>query len=172
LKPEVRNNLVTMTTRGGQPMFSLPRKTDDNVRRTGEKFFRDPIKEEYGAGGAVGSAVEYIKILDSICADDGRLLMPKTIDEMFKPQLGDAAQEAFDEFSGRISAVGMFTALPLGSKPGHGVGVLVLSRDSRTGLRTGTMSWSGLMNLLWTIDRESGLSLIYASNIAPFGDFK
>jgi CubicO group peptidase (beta-lactamase class C family) len=54
-----------------------------------------PPGEEYGGAGGYASPAEYLKILHSILASDGKLLKPTTVDEMFKPQLGESSREAF-----------------------------------------------------------------------------
>jgi hypothetical protein len=42
----------------------------------------------------------------------------------------------------------------------------------RTRRRKGSMFWSGLPNLYWWMDRESGVSGIYASQLLPQGDLQ
>lgn len=172
LKPEVRKNLVTMTKRGNVAMRGMATPNDDKVEWTDEKLYEDPIADEFGGAGGIGSAKEYLKILHSICADDGQLLMSETIDEMFTPQLGEEAQKAFSSFSSFLDESGMFSAHEVGTKVDYGLGGELILSDKSTGIRSGTLTWSGLPNLLWTIDRASGLSLLYASNIVPFGDHK
>jgi len=51
-----------------------------------------------------------------------------------------------------------------------GLAGMLVDSDEATGRKKGTMNWSGLPNLLWTIDRAAGLATFYASNIVPFGD--
>lgn len=172
LKPEVRENLVHLSMRGEQGVYVVPKKTDEKVTWTDFKLYDDPIAEEFGSGGAIGSATEYMKILESICGDDGRLLMSETIDTMFTPQLTGAAQEKFTMVQGLLAKGGMFTSRPPGTAMGHGLAGVVVMQDLETGPKEGTMSWSGLPNLMWTMDRASGLCLFYASNLVPFGDFK
>jgi CubicO group peptidase (beta-lactamase class C family) len=172
LKPEVRKHLVTMTTRGRQALYSTAVKTEDKVQWTEEKLYDDPIPHESGSGGAIGSAVEFSKILHSINADDGRLLMSETIDDMFTPQLEGEVLAKFIETREPLAADGMFTAHKPGEKLQYGLAGMIVLDDTDTGLKAGTLTWSGLPTLLWTIDMESGLSLMYASNIVPFGDLK
>ena len=172
LKPEVRKNLVRMTKRGNAAMRGMAAPNDDKVQWTDERLYEDPIADEFGGAGGIGSAKEYLKILHSISADDGKLLMSETIDEMFTPQLGEGAQKAFSGFSSFLDESEMFSAHEIGTKVDYGLGGGLILSDKSTGVRSGTLTWSGLPNLLWTIDRESGLSLLYASNIVPFGDHK
>ena len=109
-------------------------------------------------------------ILDSICSDNGQLLTSETIDELFTPQLGVEAQKAFEKFSATMESSGMFSSRGPGTEVNYGLGAALILSDLATGVKTGTLFWSGMPNLLWTIDRATGLSLYYASNILPFGD--
>ncbi len=172
LKPEVRKNLVKMSTRGNQPLRGLAVATDEKVQWTDELLYEDPQVDEFGGAGAVGSAGDYLRILHSIAADDGKLLTSETIEEMFSPQLSAEAQRRLNTFINFIGDGEMFSAQEPGAEVNYGLGGLLILGDKKTGVRSGTLSWSGLPNLLWTIDRNSGLCLFCASNLCPFGDQK
>jgi hypothetical protein len=58
----------------------------------------------------------------------------------------------------------------VGTKVSRGLGGLLFLEDYETGKRRGTLTWSGLPNLLWTIDREAGLCAMYPVNVVPLGD--
>jgi CubicO group peptidase (beta-lactamase class C family) len=149
LKPEVRRNFVTMTKRGDQKIVAVAMPTDEKVQWTEEKLYDDPVADEFGSVGAIGSATEYMKILHSICANDGKLLMPETIDEMFTPQLGEGSQKAFGDFMGLLSRRELFSSHNPCTNLRHGLAGLLVSNDTETGMKSGTLSWSGLPNLLW-----------------------
>lgn len=170
LKPDVRKNLVKMTTRGDQAMMGMSSVSEDKVKWTDELLYLDPCIDEFGGSGAVGSALEYIKILNSICANDGKLLTPGMVDNMFTPQLENDSQQGLAGFIGFLGQAEMFSGQKEGTALNHGLGGLLILSDTETGIKSGTLTWSGLPNLLWTIDRKSGMSLFYAGNITPFGD--
>lgn len=172
LKPEVRKNLVKMSMRGKQGFRSMASATEDKVEWTDELLYEDPWVDEFGGAGGIGSATEYIKILNSICSDDGKLLMSETIDEMFTPQLGAGSLTALGTFIKWINDSELFTSQDPDTEVSYGLGGLLILSDKKSGVKSGTLSWSGLPNLLWTIDRGTGLSLLYASNLVPFGDLK
>ena len=44
--------------------------------------------------------------------------------------------------------------------------------DGADGKQAGTMIWGGLPNLIWWIDRKTGLCGIYAGQVIPPGDAK
>lgn len=171
LKPEVRKNLVTMTRRGTQETLTLAKPSDEKVTWTDETLYDDPTADEWGAGGTIGSAVDYIKILHSICTDDGRLLKSETIDEMFTPQLPEEAQKRFAGIM-RLMSASLACDQSNSVQFGHGLAGALTLNDGPTGAKTGTLSWGGFANMLWSIDRESGLSLMYATNIVPPNDSK
>lgn len=170
----MKKNLVKMTSRGvvENAALGFATRTEEKVEWTDELAYDDPTEDEYGGAGAIGSAGEYMKILDSILANDGKLLKAETVDLAFTPQLTGGAEKALDEWFSSPFFWDIFSSQPKGTKLNHGlVGGLVMD-DVEGSLRRGTATWSGLPNLLWTIDRVKGLSCFYASNILPFGDHK
>jgi CubicO group peptidase (beta-lactamase class C family) len=174
LKPLVKRNLVTLSKRGGieNPIYVMAVASEKPVEWTDELIYDDPTKDEYGGAGAIGSATECMKIMRSILVNGGRLLMPSMVEEMFKPQLKNGSQKALAAFLELPFRKDSFTSLPTGAKVDHGLGGLLILDDLHTGLNKGTLTWSGLPNLLWTIDRKSGPALLYASNVVTFGDFQ
>jgi CubicO group peptidase (beta-lactamase class C family) len=172
LKPSTRKNLVRLMKRGGieNPIFTFGGESEKPVEWTDEVIYDNPTEDEYGGAGAIGSAVDFMKIMSSILANDGQLLQPTMVESMFKPQLGKESQQALTFFRDLPLWKDTFSSLPAGTKVDYGLGGLLILDDTKTGLKKGTMSWSGLPNLLWTIDRETGLAIFYASNVLPFGD--
>jgi CubicO group peptidase (beta-lactamase class C family) len=172
LNPDVTRNLVKMTTRGNQGVRGIATPTEKKVEWTDELVYEVPCADQFGGGGAVGSAVEYLRILKSICANDGKLLTSEMNDQMFTPQLKGKPQQALTAHNASLAAAAMFTSRKQDTELNHGLGGQLILSDGETGIKGGTLTWSGLPNLLWTVDRRSGLSLFYASNVVPFGDIK
>jgi CubicO group peptidase (beta-lactamase class C family) len=174
LKPDVKKNKVKLTYRGGidNPQLGLPADTGKPVVWTDDLVYDDPIPigDEFGGQGGIGSAFEYSKILTSILINDSKLLKPATVDLMFTPQLSDAPRAALGEFLGAELWKDTFASQPAGAKLDWGLAGCLTFDDKPTGRRAGTLTWSGLTNLLWTVDRDAGLATFYASNILPFGD--
>jgi len=174
LKPDVKKNKVKMTYREGidNPMFNMPADTGKPVAWTDDLVYDDPIPigDDFGGQGSFGSAVDYSKILTSILLNDSKLLKPSTVDLMFTPQLSDAPRAALAEFLFMPFWKDTFASQPPGTKLDHGLAGVLTLNDKPTGRRSGTLTWSGVTNLLWTIDRDAGLATFYASNVLPFGD--
>ncbi|OBT52451.1 hypothetical protein VE04_06918 [Pseudogymnoascus sp. 24MN13] len=93
-------------------------------------------------------------------------------DQMFTPQLKGNSQQELTIHNSGLAATAMFSSRKQGTELNHRLGGQLILSDGETGIKSGTLTWSGLPNLLWTVDRKSGLSLIYASNVIPFGDHK
>lgn len=53
-----------------------------------------------------------------------------------------------------------------------GLGGLIVLDDCPDGRKAGTMIWGGLPNLLWFVDRKTGLTGFYATQVVPPGDEK
>ena len=62
--------------------------------------YPDPTRDATdcaGGGGLFSSLPDYLKVLQSILNDDGKLLQSETIDDMFSPQLGEGSKKAMNE---------------------------------------------------------------------------
>lgn len=62
--------------------------------------------------------------------------------------------------------------MPRGIPTDHALGGILQMADGPDGKQAGTMIWGGLPNLLWWIDRKTGLCGIYAGQVTPPGDSK
>ena len=142
-----------------------------------------PSDDDFGGGGAYCSAPDFAKILSSLCINDGKLLRPYTVNEMFRPQLGPEARarvqnffaikQINDIFAGGLSRTN--PSLPLD----WGLGGMLVMEDvpsasgfagGRRRRSKGSMFWAGLPNLYWWMDRQAGVSGFYASQLLPQGD--
>lgn len=174
LKPEVKKNLVIMSQRDGTEPFDLPVDTGKPMKWYNETLYDDPIPtgDEFGGQGSMSSAVEYAKILSSLLINDSKLLKPSTVDLMFTPQLTDVSRSVLTESSEDPIWKDTFSSNPVGTKLDWGLAGMLTLSDVGTGRRKGALTWSGLPNLMWTLDREAGLATFYASNTLPWGDQK
>jgi hypothetical protein len=53
-----------------------------------------------------------------------------------------------------------------------GLGGIIILSDSPCGKKASTMFWGGLPNLVWWVDRKTGLCGLYAGQVIPPGDAK
>lgn len=132
-----------------------------------------PVKDDFGGGGLYATAPDYLKLLESICYKDGKILQAETVDTLFQPQLG---QEAHDKLNSRLQDPAVRRSLGGGTPPGievdSALGGLLSMEDVPERRRKGTMSWGGLPNLKWWIDPESQVCGFYACQLIPAADPK
>ncbi|KAF7870329.1 hypothetical protein EAF04_004075 [Stromatinia cepivora] len=176
--PHVQEKLVKISQRSGLKIAN-PLLGSDDCEDGGKVEWSDAIpydieqKDCFGGHGLAGSASSYLKILTSILRDDEVILKKSTTAEMFKPQLSAKAVHVMcTSLVCAFHSQGLFSSHPPGRKLNWGLGGLLIEEDIEGGKKKGTLCWSGLPNLLWSIDREEGLACFYAGNILPFGDPK
>jgi len=114
---------------------------------------------------------DYLEILRSILANDGKLLKPETVEAIFTPQLNQQGKEGLKAF-----VSGPMGAFTIGEwKPevelDWGIGGVLLMQDYGDGRRKkGTLSWGGMANTFWIIDREADLAVAFGTQVLPPGD--
>ena len=151
-------------------------------------FRKDPTQCTGGAG-AKASAPEYLKILHAILVNDGTLMKPESMDQLFQPGLSAESKQAMLKLLSDPVTNSQLGGLPLEKDKDYALGGMVLLEDMPQWKRKGTLAWGGLPNLIWVcndtfllptrdladacwqwIDREAGLCGLYASQLLPPGD--
>ena len=157
----------------------------------------DTAAEDLGGGGGRCPPREYIKVLESLLRNDGRLLRKQTVDEcVFAPQLVDGKNKLgahlgrkLEEYWTTIEGGRMLTggySLPqleaevkvgVDAAGGEGaeqyeynhslVGALSRKKGSKGGW---SAHWGGLPNLQWWVDRERGVAGLVSMQLLPPGD--
>ncbi|KAK3335145.1 putative transesterase [Cercophora scortea] len=114
-------------------------------------------KGDFGGHGLFMSGEDYVKVLRSLLANDGKILRPETVDSMFENHLAPEAAEGHK--AALASKGGMFFRVGIteGSKAGHGLGGLLTLEDVEGWYGERTLTWGGGMSLSWFIDRKNGL---------------
>ncbi|KAK0735311.1 beta-lactamase/transpeptidase-like protein [Apiosordaria backusii] len=111
---------------------------------------------DFGGHGLFMTAEGYIKVLQSLLANDGKLLKKETVEEMFSNQIAPAAEEnanaVFDGPTGAFYRVGTE-----GIKAGHGLGGLLTLEGVDGWYGEKTLTWGGGLSFAWFIDRANGL---------------
>ncbi|CAD6443446.1 9651a630-2275-43db-bdea-15e8df808855 [Sclerotinia trifoliorum] len=170
--PEINSKIVAMSRREG-PLTptGTTANPDGKVTYTSQVLFHPGTKDCYGGAGTFGSPLDYFKCLHSICSDDGRLLKSETIDEMFKPQLSEAAREGLMKTLSSPDIKACMCDLPQGSKVDFGLGGMINLEDIG-GRSKGSLAWVGYANHFWWINRKDGICGMWASQLTPPGDPK
>ncbi len=113
----------------------------------------DLVKEgaidDMGGGGAFTSPASYMKIMQSLLANDGKLLKPDTVDQMFEPQLNDGSQKASMGKLQIPTVNAVYGALPPLVKKDWAFAGLVNCDDILDRRLAGSGGWIGLPNMNW-----------------------
>lgn len=123
-----------------------------------------------GDAGLISTADDYARFMQLILGDgEGgniRLLSPEGIEEMTRDQLpGITVLQQPD------AQPGTSRPFPLGAgQDGFGLGFQVDAAENPTPRPPGSLSWAGLQNTHFWIDRENGLGVVLLTQLLPFYD--
>ncbi|KAJ5124019.1 Beta-lactamase-like protein [Penicillium bovifimosum] len=107
---------------------------------------------DFGGHGLFLPGSDFVKVMRSLLANDGALLAPATVDEMFQHHLSPEATAGHQ--AALASPAGIF--FRVGIDPGTKGGLLTLEDvDGWYGEKT--MTWGGGLTLAWFIDRKNDL---------------
>lgn len=167
-RPDIKNRRADMSMRAAS----------GELRPSPTRYFRDDAPDDSGGGGVFSCPGDYVKVLISLLKNDGTLLKPSTTDILFSPCLPSGPTKALRET--RAAQYQDYRASQIGSEVVGGVvqpaelnyalGGLVSEKDWPGGRKAGSMSWGGLPNLSWVIDRKAGIALLYCGQLLPSGD--
>ncbi len=132
-----------------------------------------PAQPEYlsGGHGAYSTAGDYLRFMRALLRDgelDGeRILRAETVRQAFSDHLHGAPlpevlPTAMPELTNEVPT------LPL--RQGWGLGFHLLEEDLPGMRRAGTGDWAGLFNCYYWIDRATGLSAAFLTQVLPFYD--
>ncbi|KAI1802400.1 putative transesterase [Daldinia bambusicola] len=114
-------------------------------------------KGDFGGHGLFMTAQDYLKVLRSLLANDGKILKPETVDSMFEHRL---SPEATASHRAHLSGpVGLFFRVGTAQDAlsGHGLGGLLTLQDVEGWYGERTLSWGGGMTFTWFVDRKNDL---------------
>ena len=145
------------------------RGEDGKLAPSTEDHLNTHSVECFGGHGGYARMSDYLQVQRSLLANDGKLLPPPLVDEIFRPQLSEGSKAGFTSFRDG------FGGFLIGEHPTHipvdyGLGGMIFMADDDGRRKKGTMSWGGLTNPFWLIDREAGLALTFGIQILPPGD--
>jgi CubicO group peptidase (beta-lactamase class C family) len=113
------------------------------------KWYDGHLVDAMGGGGCFATPREYFKVIKAVLHNDGTLLKQKIMDELFKPQLGEASRKTLQGFMDNPEMTGLQGGLPLGTKIDWSLtGCLVLD-DIPGWRRKYALNWGGMPNLHW-----------------------
>ncbi|KAI4241095.1 MAG: hypothetical protein L6R40_004734 [Gallowayella cf. fulva] len=123
----------------------------------GNPDFNKGRQGDFGGQGLFMPGADYINVLHSLLANDGRLLKPSTVDDLFQHRLGHEASAG--QQAALTGPMGVFFRQGVDPevKMGHGLGGLLVMQDIEGWYGEGTMCWGGGFSLTWFIDRKNDL---------------
>jgi CubicO group peptidase (beta-lactamase class C family) len=157
-KPEVLEKLVDLSVRSGNALKHM------------DRFFGDPAVEASGGAGLYSSGPDYVAVLADLLRDDPVLLRKDTVDLMFTPQIAEGSLAYQDLHSDASSHQHFLGGASRDLDINFGLGGLLLMEDvknHRLEKPKGTMTWGGATNLTWSVNRDIGVALLYASSVWP-----
>ncbi|KAF5332021.1 hypothetical protein D9758_014594 [Tetrapyrgos nigripes] len=182
-RKDIQDKLIGILARetpANQDVKAKPAKlVPPTAFRTDNSFVYDA-----GGGGIHLVPSDYVKVLQSIMKNDGILLKPETVDLLFAPQLSPSVWRFYiDALKNKPNEglrAGFSTGLWLeaegeekvdfGTSVNWAFGGLVVTKNIPGRRKKGSLSWGGLPNLVWWMDRTSNVYGLYATQILPFGD--
>jgi len=126
---------------------------------------------EMGGGGLHSTMSDYAKFMGMILNDGelsgNRVLAPETVAQMVSNQIGDLRVKELVSCSPPFSNdAEMFPDVA----KSWGLTFQINEGAASTGCPAGTLSWAGLANSYFWIDRTNGIAGCYLSQVLPFAD--
>ena len=135
------------------------------VRYIDDPGFRDAVDDDLGGGGAFASAPEYLKVLQSILANDGKLLKSESVDKLFEPNLTEESKQALMKLLENEELNNMLGGTPLGTAKDWSLGGLLIQEDLPGWRKHNTLTWGGLPNLTWVSCAQHAALIVIDLNI-------
>jgi methyl acetate hydrolase len=131
------------------------------------------VRNPVGSTGLTSSAVDYIRFLRMVlnggALDAARIVSPETIDAMCRNQIGALGARALKTALPERSADFSFIA---DGKDKWGLGFLISAAEMPDGPSAGALSWGGIFNTYFWIDRTRGIAGVVLMQFLPFADPK
>jgi len=130
-----------------------------------------PVEFFSGGGGLHSTAEDYLKFARAIMAGgklgQGRILTAESVGLMGQNQLGDLELRLFTSVMPQLVKVG--AVLP-GNLDKFGLGFALNSKPVEKGRGANTLSWAGVYNTFFWIDREKKVCAVLMTQVLPFLD--
>jgi len=136
-----------------------------------EVVLPQPPQMEMGGAGLYATIGEYMKFIRMILNDgagpQGRVLKAETVAAMAQNGLGDLKSGAWVSSNPALANDGDFFP---GLSKSWSYTFQVNDEPAPTGRPAGQLSWAGLANTFYWIDRQNGIGGMWGSQILPFQD--
>ncbi|GAA5890994.1 hypothetical protein JCM8208_003124 [Rhodotorula glutinis] len=165
--------ITDISFKANPSQISIAHATEDGKWR----FEAPPAMNEkagFGGAGLKGSAPSWVRLLRALLRggelDGARILKQETVDLMFEEHLTNDQQRA------DFGVFGTNDQEPFTRKAGKplpdmtfGLGGGLSGKGVASGRGARTLTWSGMANTYWWVDRERGVCAVVWTNVLPFG---
>ena len=124
-----------------------------------------------GGGGLYSTAGDYLKFVRTLMGGgrlgQQRILSAATVEMMGSNQIGPLALRPMTSVIPQLATVG---AIMPGGLDTFGLGFALNSKPTSAGRSANTMSWAGIYNTFFWIDREKQVAAVLMTQLLPFLD--
>ncbi|MCC6710032.1 MAG: beta-lactamase family protein [Gammaproteobacteria bacterium] len=147
------------------------RVADGQLTAHPEIVLPQPPEMDMGGAGLYATIGEYMKFIRMVLNDgagpEGRVLKAATVAQMASNGLGNLTSGAWTSSNPFYANSGDFFP---GLRKSWSYTFQVLEEDAPTGRPAGALSWAGLANTYFWIDRKNGVGGMWGTQILPFQD--
>ncbi|GFF92482.1 esterase EstB [Aspergillus udagawae] len=122
-----------------------------------KEIFPLPTPDDLGGGSLYSTPREFTKFLSALLAGGRGVIKPKSVDEIFRPQLPENVRLRLNQQINMPEARAMKWSFTTGDQVDFGLAVAVTVGDVPDGRADGTVSWGGHTNTHFWIDRKTGI---------------
>ncbi|KAM0425391.1 hypothetical protein ACHAPT_009448 [Fusarium lateritium] len=126
-------------------------------------------KGDFGGHGMFIPGAYYVKILQSLLANDGKILKAATVDDMFQHHLSPESTAGHKTALAGPAGIFFRCGVDPETKMGYGLGGLLTLEDVDGWYGAHTLTWGGGLTLTWFIDRRNDLCAVGAVQAALAG---
>ncbi|OKP08272.1 hypothetical protein PENSUB_5639 [Penicillium subrubescens] len=130
-----------------------------------------PLKDDLGGIGLWSTPNDFIKLLTALLRGGQPLLTKASVDILCRPQLSDASRAAMPKpLGGQMRRVLGIKSVDDIDQADHCLAGTITLKDIPGRRPSGTVNWSGLPNLHWWIDQQTGITAALFTQLMPPGD--
>ena len=136
--PEMSTRRADMTVRDGS-----------SLKHHDETYWDEDPDDCFGGIGLFTTPSAFFAIMKSLLLNDGQLLQQLTVEELFRPQLSEAAKQSQKEVTSSERYIALMgEQFAMGTKGDHALGGILSTEDADL-RKKGTMAWAASTNISW-----------------------
>ncbi len=122
-----------------------------------------------GGGGLFSTAADYVKFMRALLQggqlDGKRILSAESVSTMGQNHIGTLNLRLM---SSQVPQLASNSGAMVGSPDKFGLGFAINSKPTAAGRSVNTMSWAGIYNTFFWIDREKQIAAVFMTQLLPF----